>query len=231
MSEPFIACGACGARNPVEAIVCVKCGALLSAYQSEPIAASERPAINDPDLDGSPAEAPVRQPPSQNAGATGEIFGPDEIELQPTVVEPLDVETHEPERIARSSAEPVEAEFRTKLPPAPPLPPRSKPTRLTATTVQSSNPDDPLDPADSQNMFGSRYPTGRIVVWSLGRRSRLLYIAGLLLVVVACPLMFMAHGALALLGVCLAAIAIFGATGVLIGWARPKRTSSGRKRA
>jgi len=79
-------------------------------------------------------------------------------------------------------------------------------------------------------MFGSRYPTGRVVVWQLGRKPRFLFIAALVLIFVSCPLTIAGHGGLAALGFCLGIVAIFGLVGALIVWARRKATSLGQKR-
>ncbi len=234
MSEPSTFCGLCGAPNPAAAIACVKCGALLAAYRAapDPISSEQAPTASEPPSDsvdpGTTATRDARQPEPTFAdpgGASTELFGQGEIVLEPIELDPLHFEAPEIEPIStppqHPTNEPIEAEFRS-MPPSDPPSPKPEASRPVAVKVEPKASDVPPIPPVSQPMFGSRPPSGKLFVLTLGRQPRWIVIGSLLLLLIACVVIFTGKGVGVALGFCFVTIALLGLITALIVWMRRK---------
>jgi len=234
VSEPSTFCGLCGAPNPAGAVVCVKCGALLAAYRAapDPISSEQEPTASEPPSDvvdlGTAATRDASQPEPTFAdpgGASTELFGQGEIVLEPIELEPLDFEATEIEPIStppeHPTDEPIEAEYRP-MPQSEPPSPKPEASLPIAVKVEPKASDVPPIPPVPQPMFGSRPPSGKLFVLTLGRQPRWIMIGSLLLLLISCIGIITGKGVGVALGFCFVTVALLGLITALIVWMRRK---------
>jgi hypothetical protein len=229
VSDSSIPCGACGAANPVDSTVCVRCGALLAAYQTGTGSASP---VEEPSEPASPPPARPEAPEGEPTGTADAIFGEQTIELKPIVVEPFafDPEAGDPvveDDFPRPDDEPIDAEFREKpRAAAPPPKPEPERPRVTATTALSRSDEPESDLPADRNVIGTGPLPVKVIFWQVGRTPGCLLGAAFLLLVIACPLLIVAGGrqsdVLAVISFCAAFIAVLGIVGALFVWVRRK---------